>query len=126
MFGLFPGMGAHAILSRRLGQAVADRIIMGNEVYSAEAMFEMGIVQYLAEPGEGESAVRDFMAKSNRRHAGLVGARRASRRVNAVPLAELRDIVGHWADAALELREQDLKLMQRLAGAQSRLPRAAA
>lgn len=77
-------------------------------------------------PGEGESAVRDFMAKSNRRHAGLVGARRASRRVNAVPLAELRDIVGHWADAALELREQDLKLMQRLAGAQSRLPRAAA
>ncbi|MEY4671998.1 MAG: hypothetical protein RLZZ415_1877, partial [Pseudomonadota bacterium] len=37
-----------------------------------------------------------------------------------------RDIVDHWADAALELREQDLKLMQRLAGAQSRLPRAAA
>lgn len=126
MFGLFPGMGAHAILSRRLGQAVADRIIMGNEVYSAEAMYELGIVQHLAEPGEGEAAVRDFMAKSNRRHAGLVGARRASRRVNAVPLAELRDIVDHWADAALELREQDLKLMQRLAGAQSRLPRAAA
>ncbi len=33
MFGLFPGMGAHAILSRRLGQAMADRIIMGNETY---------------------------------------------------------------------------------------------
>lgn len=126
MFGLFPGMGAHAILSRRLGQAVADRIIMDNEVYSAEAMFELGIVQQLAEPGEGEAAVRDFMAKSNRRHAGLVGARRASRRVNAVPLQELRDIVDHWADAALELREQDLKLMLRLAGAQSRLPRAVA
>lgn len=126
MFGLFPGMGAHAILSRRLGQATADRIIMGNEVYSAEAMFELGIVQQLAEPGEGEAAVRDFMARSSRRHAGLVGARRASRRVNAVSLTELRDIVDHWADAALQLREQDLKLMQRLAGAQSRLPRAAA
>ncbi|MDT9012316.1 crotonase/enoyl-CoA hydratase family protein [Novosphingobium sp. APW14] len=126
MFGLFPGMGAHAILSRRLGQAIADRIIMGNAVYSAEAMFEMGIVQQLAEPGEGEAAVRDFMAKSSRRHAGLVGARRASRRVNPVSLAELRDVVDHWADAALQLREQDLKLMQRLAGAQSRLPRAAA
>lgn len=126
MFGLFPGMGAHAILSRRLGQAIADRIIMSNEVYSAEAMFEMGIVQQLAEPGEGEAAVRDFIAKSARRHAGLVGARRASRRANEVSLAELRDIVDHWADAALQLREQDLKLMQRLAGAQSRLPRAAA
>lgn len=126
MFGLFPGMGAHAILSRRLGQALADRIIMGNETYSAEAMYEMGIVQHLAEPGEGESAVRDFIAKSSRRHAGLVGARRASRRANDVSLAELRDIVDYWADAALQLREQDLKLMQRLAGAQARLPRAAA
>ena len=126
MFGLFPGMGAHAILSRRLGQAMADRIIMGNEVYSAEAMYDLGIVQQLAEPGEGEAAVRDFMARSSRRHAGLVGARRASRRVNEVSLAELRDIVDHWADAALQLREQDLKLMQRLAGAQARLPRAAA
>ncbi len=126
MFGLFPGMGAHAILSRRLGQAAADRIIMGNEVYSAEAMYDLGIVQQLAEPGMGEAAVRNFMAASNRRHAGLVGARRASRRANAVTLAELRDIVDHWADAALQLRDQDLKLMQRLAGAQSRLPRAAA
>jgi DSF synthase len=126
MFGLFPGMGAHAILSRRLGQAMADRIIMGNETYSAEAMYELGIVQHLAEPGEGEAAVRDFIAKSSRRHAGLVGARRASRRANDVSLAELRDIVDYWADAALQLREQDLKLMQRLAGAQARLPRAAA
>ncbi|MEY4238888.1 MAG: hypothetical protein RL339_1489 [Pseudomonadota bacterium] len=126
MFGLFPGMGAHAILSRRLGQAMADRIIMGNETYSAEAMYELGIVQQLAEPGEGEAAVRDFIAKSSRRHAGLVGARRASRRANEVTLAELRDIVDHWADAALQLREQDLKLMLRLAGAQARLPRAAA
>lgn len=126
MFGLFPGMGAHAILSRRLGQAVADRIIVGNETYSAEAMYELGIVQQLAEPGEGEAAVRDFIARSSRRHAGLVGARRASRRANEVPLAELRDIVDHWADAALQLRDQDLKLMQRLAGAQARLPRAAA
>lgn len=126
MFGLFPGMGAHAILSRRLGQAMADRIIMGNETYSAEAMFELGIVHHLAEPGEGEAAVRDFIAKSSRRHAGLVGARRASRRANDVSLSELRDIVDYWAAAALQLREQDLKLMQRLAGAQARLPRAAA
>ncbi|NBW74756.1 MAG: enoyl-CoA hydratase [Sphingomonadaceae bacterium] len=126
MFGLFPGMGAHAILSRRIGQAMADRIIMGNETYSAEAMYELGIVQQLAEPGEGEAAVRDFIARSTRRHAGLVGARRASRRANDVSLAELRDIVDHWADAALQLREQDLKLMLRLAGAQARLSRAAA
>lgn len=126
IFGLFPGMGAHAILSRKLGSAMADRVIMGNETYSAEAMYELGIVHQLAEPGEGEAAVRDFMAKSARRHAGLVGARRASLRADDITLAELRDIVDHWADAALQLRESDLKVMHRLAGAQTRLVRAAA
>ena len=126
MFGLFPGMGAHAFLSRRLGSAMAERVIMGNESYSAEKMFELGIVHALAEPGEGQQAVRDFIARSNRRHSGLVGARRASRRVEAISLGELRDVVDHWADSALQLREQDLKLMHRLAAAQHKLSKAAA
>jgi DSF synthase len=38
-----------------------------------------------------------------------------------VPLAELKRIVDHWAESALQLREQDLKVMQRLANAQSKL-----
>lgn len=125
-FGLFPGMGAHAFLSRKLGSAMADRVIMGDVTFSAEEMHEMGIVHALAEPGEGVAAVRDFMRKSERRHAGLVGARRASKRADDITLSELRDIVDYWADAALKLREQDLKLMQRLAGAQERMPRAPA
>ncbi|MDE2437201.1 MAG: crotonase/enoyl-CoA hydratase family protein [Sphingomonadales bacterium] len=125
-FGLFPGMGAHAILTRKLGSAMANRVIMGDVTYSAEDMYDMGIVDRLAEPGEGEAVVRDFMARSARRHAGLIGARRASRRVEAVALSELRDIVDFWADAALKLREQDLKLMERLAGAQEKLSRAPA
>jgi DSF synthase len=119
-FGLFPGMGAHAILSRKLGAALADRIILSNEVYSAEYMYELGIVHHLAAPGEGAAAVREFMARSDRRHAGLVNARRAMRAATPIPMAEYYQIVDLWADAALQLREQDLKLMQRLANAQAR------
>jgi DSF synthase len=125
-FGLFPGMGAHAILSRKLGSALADRVIMGDVTFTADQMHEMGLVERVVDQGQGEVAVRDFIAKSGRRHAGLVGARRASRRADAITLAELRDIVDHWADAALMLREQDLKLMQRLAGAQEKLPKISA
>ena len=119
-FGLFPGMGAHALLSRKLGTALADRMILANETYTAEDMYELGIVHQLAEPGEGVNAARDFMAKSDRRHAGLVNARKAMRVSSPIPLSEFREIVDLWADAALQLREQDLKLMQRLAGAQTR------
>jgi DSF synthase len=124
VFGLFPGMGAHSLLSRKLGTAMADRLILSSEAYTAEDMYDMGIVQQLAEPGEGIDAVRKFMSKSQRKHAGLVGARRAMRTAAPVALSELRDIVGHWADAALQHGESDLKLMTRLASAQTRLAKA--
>ena len=118
-FGLFPGMGAHAILSRKLGAAMADRIILSNEIYSAEEMYDLGIVHQLAPAGEGVAAVRDFMAKTDRRHGGVVNARRATRAANPIAMSEFYRIVDLWADAALQLREQDLKLMQRLANAQA-------
>jgi DSF synthase len=119
-FGLFPGMGAHAILSRKLGAAAADRLILSNEIWSAEYMYDLGIVHQLAPAGGGLEAVREFMAKSDRRHSGLVNARRAMRVANPISMAEHYNIVDLWAEAALQLREPDLKLMQRLAGAQTR------
>lgn len=120
-FGLFPGMGAHALLSRKLGTAAANRMIISNETYTAEQMYDLGIVHQLAEPGEGIEAVRGFMSKSGRRHSGLVAARRAMRTSSPIELHELYRIVEFWADAALQLSEGDLKLMQRLANAQTRL-----
>jgi DSF synthase len=36
-------------------------------------------------------------------------------------MSEFYQIVDLWAEAALQLREQDLKLMRRLANAQTRL-----
>lgn len=121
MFGLFPGMGAHALLSRKLGSAMADRIIVSNETFTAEQMYEMGIVHALAEPGDGVNAVRDFIKRSDRRHAGLVGSRKAIKRVWDLQLEELNRITELWADTALQLREQDLKVMSRLVAAQGRV-----
>lgn len=121
MFGLYPGMGAHALLARKLGSAMADRIIVSNETYTAEQMYELGIVHHLAEPGDGVNAVRDFIKKSERRHAGLVGSRKAIKRVWGLELEELNRITEMWADTALQLREQDLKVMNRLVAAQARL-----
>jgi DSF synthase len=121
LFGLFPGMGAHAILSRRLGSAMADRLILSNETYTAEYMYEIGLVHQLAEPGEGLKACRDFIKRSERRHPGLVNARKAMKRTRPIELRELKDIVELWADAALQLSEQDLKVMSRLTRAQERV-----
>lgn len=121
MFGLYPGMGAHALLARKLGSAMADRIIVSNETYTAEDMYDMGIVHALAEPGDGVNAVREFLKRSDRRHAGLLGSRRAIKEVWKLDLAELNRITEMWADTALQLTETDLKVMNRLVAAQARL-----
>ena len=125
LFGLFPGMGAHAILSRKLGSAMADRLIVSNHTYTAEEMYELGIVHLLAENGEGLAACQDFIKKSERRHPGLVNARRAMKSTNPVGLSELKRIVDLWADAALQLSDSDLKVMSRLTRAQERIGNAA-
>lgn len=125
LFGLFPGMGAHAILSRKLGSAMADRLIVSNQTYSAEEMFELGIVHQLAENGEGQAACMEFVRKSERRHPGLVAARRAMKTTNPIGLAELKRIVDLWAEAALQLSDGDLKVMGRLTRAQERIGHAA-
>ena len=125
MFGLFPGMGAHALLSRKLGSAMADRLITSNQTYSAEEMYELGLVHQLAENGDGLEVCRDFIRKAERRHAGLVNARRAMKIAWHLELDELNRITELWADAALQLREQDLKVMSRLVAAQVKLADAA-
>lgn len=125
LFGLFPGMGAHSFLSRKLGTALADRLIVSNKTYTAEQMYELGLVHVLAEPGQGLSTCRDLISKSERRHPGLVKAREAMRTASPVPLDEMKRIVDLWAETALQLRDQDLKVMERLAKAQSRLMKAA-
>jgi DSF synthase len=121
LFGLFPGMGAHCFLSRRLGAARAEQMILSGRTYEAEELYELGLIHALAEPGGGRAAVADYIRQNQRRHSAHCAIYEASRAVNPLPLAELEAVVTLWADAALRLSETDLKLMRRLTGAQTRL-----
>ncbi|MDX3900320.1 MAG: crotonase/enoyl-CoA hydratase family protein [Sphingobium sp.] len=121
LFGLFPGMGAYSILSRKLGRSMAERMLLSGKVYSAEEMYDMGIVTRLVEDGEGEQGVRDYIDQTRSRHAGYMGVFEAGRRVDPLHYAELQDIVENWAATALKLAPRDLKLMRRLASAQTKL-----
>ncbi len=118
-------MGAHSLLSRKLGSAMADRLIVSNESYSAEQLYDLGIVHGLAEDGQGLAATQEFICKSSRKHAGLVNSRRAMKVCWDLQLEELTRITELWADAALQLGAKDLKLMDRLVTAQTKLAQAA-
>jgi DSF synthase len=121
LFGLFPGMGAYSLLARRLGAAMAEEMILSGRTYSADEMKDAGLVHVVVEAGQGVNAVRDYIAKGKRRHTGSRAVFEAGRAVAPISLAELDRIVEIWADACLELRERDLKVMERLVSAQNKL-----
>lgn len=120
LFNLFPGMGAYSMLSRRIGPLEAHRMINDGRIFEAEELHDMGLVHMLADPGEGEDAVRSFIRRDRRRRNASVAMQQALRRTNPLPYAELHDIVTLWVDAAMQLEDSDLRRMQRLLGAQDR------
>lgn len=125
MFNLFPGMGAHPFLSRRVGPAAAQRMILSGELYSAEAMHAAGVVDVLVEDGAGELAVRKYIQVNGPRGSAHAAVYKARRRLHPVTLDDLRGIADIWVDAAMRLTELDLRRMSHLVAAQDRARRAA-
>jgi DSF synthase len=120
LFNLFPGMGAYSFLARRIGAAKTEEMIHSGNIYTAEELHSMGIVDLLVDQDTGVDAVKRFIAKNRIRHNAHSAMYQARRRVYPVTLQELHDVVDIWVDAALRLTEQDLRKMSRIASAQDR------
>ncbi len=125
LFNLFAGMGAYSLLIRRIDIARADRIMRSGQQYTAEELYDMGLVDVLAEDGEGVHAVNDYIRRANRSRNGLMAIQKVRQRLFPMSYQELEDIVDIWVDAALRLTDRDLRTMERLAGAQQKYSRPA-
>jgi DSF synthase len=120
LFNLFPGMGACSFLERRIGMRAAEELILSGKMLPAYKLHEMGVVDVLAPNGQGESAVRSYIADNAKRRNGMQAMFRARQFVRPVTREELDGIVELWVDAALRLGEREMKMMSRLARAQAR------
>ena len=120
LFNLFPGMGACSLLARRIGIRAAEELILSGKIYSAAELHKMGVVDVLATDGQGETAVRNWIAKNAKRRNGLQAVHRARQFIHPITREELDGIVNLWVDAAMRLGERDLKMMNRLVRAQMR------
>ena len=114
LFNLFPGMGAYSLLSRRVGTSMAEKIILSGKLYTSDELFEMGVIDILAEKGEGEVEVYKYIKSANR-YANSYSAIRNVRDIcNKISYDELIDVAKIWTDAAFKLTQKDLKMMGRL------------
>jgi DSF synthase len=121
LFNLIPGHGAFSLVARKIGVNHAERLILSGKIYSAEEMHELGLVDVLVENGEGVEAVRDYIAKRSRCSNGYMALQKARQRFNPVTYQEMLDITNVWVEAALQLREKDIKVMDRFARSQQKL-----
>ncbi|MFQ5519266.1 MAG: crotonase/enoyl-CoA hydratase family protein [Mariprofundus sp.] len=119
LFNLFPGMGAYSLLSRKVGSALAEKMILSGKIYSAEEMYDLGVVDILAEDGEGEQAVYAYIKKESHASNGYRAFRKSQQCCNPVPYDELKETKAIWVDAALKLEDNNLRMMERLIARQS-------
>jgi DSF synthase len=120
LFNLIPGMGAYSFLTRLVGRRRAERMILSAEIYTADQLHEIGVIDMVVPDGTGEQAVTDFIARCRRRSNAQAALAEARKCCETVSYRELLDITTVWADAALSLSDRDLRVMERLVGAQDR------
>lgn len=114
LFNLFPGMGAYNLLTRRVGSALAERIILSGKTYTAAELYDMGIIDVLAEDGAGIQATEDYMNSHNQSHNTIRSIKKIRQIVHPITRQTLYDIVDIWLDAAMDLSLKDLSKMDRL------------
>ncbi len=119
LFNLFPGMGALSFLSRKVGMHTAEQMVRSGKIYTGEELYKMGVVDVLAEDGQGEYALNNWVKKNHRSLNSFQAINRAKQRVNPLTINELNEITEIWVDAALRLDERNLKVMERLVRAQN-------
>ena len=119
LFNLFPGMGALSFLSRKIGMPGAEKMVRSGKIYTGEELYQLGVVDVLAEDGQGEYALNNWIKKNHRSLNSFQAINRAKQRVNPLTIEELYAITEIWVDAALRLDERNLKVMERLVRAQN-------
>lgn len=121
LFNLFPGMGAYHLLARRLPIMKVEKMIMSGNVYEAEELYEMGIVDILAEDGQGEKAIHEYVDKQKRHLNSQAAIQKVRELYEPITHEKLMSVCEVWVDTAMQLESKDLRTMERLVKAQYRM-----
>lgn len=122
LFNLFPGMGAYNFLSRRIGMARTERMILGGKTFRAEELLEDGVLDIVAEDGKGENALYDYIGKHSRKRHVYESLSQVRRNTFPVRHEEMLEISELWVDTALRIGPREIRLMERLIKAQGKAP----
>lgn len=118
LYGLFPGMGAYSFLSRRLGQAQAQALILDGRLYDAAEIKKLGLIERVTAPQMGREEMELYLSKLSKRFDAVHSIHKAKRRSSPISYQEMVDIAEDWVATAMRLPERALRKMRKLAVAQ--------
>ena len=107
-------MGAYHLIADKLNSSIAKKMILSGKLYSAEELYEMGIVDVLAEKGMGEVAVAEYIERARRNRNGRLGLDKVMQDSCSFNYESLEKSIHTWVDCAMNLNSRDLKMMNRL------------
>lgn len=120
-FNHYP-ISAVAILSRRVGPAKAHKILSSGAEYSAEEFAELGVLDAVVDPGQGEEWVRQYAAETLRFHSARLDLFRSFFHHGAEALkADLSYLAQKWTDCMLRMAPAEISRLQRINTAQDRI-----
>ncbi len=114
LFNLFPATGAYNLLARRVGSVIAERIILSGKTYTADELYEMGVIDGVADDEQGVQAIEDYLKSHNQSHNTIRAMKKIRQIVHPIERQHLDTIVEIWLDAAMNLSEKDLTKMERI------------
>lgn len=117
-FGMFPGMGALALLLRKIAPGQARRMLTEQKIYTAKEMHELGVVDQVVSPGNARQAAKRYMLEQIPRQNGLFGIQKAMDLALPIDATEFEAVVEEWVKTAFKLQPTNCRLMSHLARAQ--------
>jgi len=122
LFGMFPGMGGELLLRSKIDADLSQRMVRSTNRYSAEFLFEIGVVDYLAEPGMALALAEDLIAQVLAEPSGATAEKMRKRQdlLDLIPFSELFESTEAWTERAFDLTPRNLRSMRYIIEAQSR------
>jgi len=114
LFGLFPCTGGMSLLARRVGVYQAERMMTDGKIYKAPELKEMGVIDEICPKGQGIMATEEFIHRHAKQRTARMLLQSAKYRLAPLNYDELRTVVDEWVEAAMNLSEHHLRVMDML------------
>jgi DSF synthase len=117
---IYPGTGVYSFLARAMGMENADKVITSSRLYTAQEIYDLGAITELAEEGQGEQAVNNYMKRYSRSFEAMQALHAAKLRYAPFDFNELEDMADIWVKALMGLDETTIAMIQRVSEAQNK------